>query len=111
MTRRANVIILLSLSVLLTSLISCYLWFQPWATKLERNYQEITVGMSLKEAQEILGAGASTIYCPSLHYGPNDDRPAVRGEKYHVWMDGGGEIWVGLEGETIVDKWIWLPSL
>jgi hypothetical protein len=68
---------------------------------VEYRYRQIKLGADLSEARSRLGAGQANENCPHTR-----DGPVVKGSRFCHWQMGNGqEIWVGLEGTRIVDKW------
>lgn len=75
----------------------------PW------NYGKIRSGMTVKEAEAILGASQEFdgSYVPSTR-----DGPVVRGQQFIHWEDKRGrEVWVATKDGEICDQWYWEPSL
>jgi hypothetical protein len=68
---------------------------------VEYRYSQINIGVDLMDARSRLGAGQADENCPRTR-----DGPVVMGSRFYHWQMGNGqEIWVGLEGTRIVDKW------
>jgi hypothetical protein len=73
----------------------------------EWRFQQIETGMEFPEARERLGDGQWNDYCPHSR-----DGPLVKGTAFYCWeSDDHYQIWVGLEGTRVVDKWMRRPSL
>jgi hypothetical protein len=80
------------------------------------SYLEIRIGMSLDEANGILGEGEKVP--PSALPGIVDFNgpiprviPAVKGQEFYKWSDGTNKIIVGIRDGSIVDKYYWAPDL
>jgi hypothetical protein len=76
-----------------------------------QKFQFLKIGMDLKEAEALLGPAVETAWCPGLGHGL-----MVQGKKYFHWEKRPGDtvapaIWVGVDGDKIVDKYLWWPSL
>jgi hypothetical protein len=80
----------------------------------ECNYKKVEIGMTVKEAEAILG--------PSQEIGMElvpgtQDGPVVRGERLFMWAKGvptpmsSRAVWVGVRNERICSKWYWESSL
>jgi hypothetical protein len=68
---------------------------------VEHRYKQINIGMDFPEARSRLGVGQENESCPHSR-----DGPVVKGSRFYHWQMGNGqEIWVGLEGTKIIDKW------
>ncbi len=68
---------------------------------VEYRFKQIKLGMDLSELKLKLGAGQENESCPETA-----DGPVIRGCRFHWWRTGNGqEIWVGLVGTKIIDKW------
>jgi hypothetical protein len=77
----------------------------------EYRFRNLKIGMDLREAEALLGPAIETDWCPGLGNGS-----MVHGEKYYHWQKSPGDtvgpaIWVGVNGNRIVDKYLWWPSL
>jgi len=76
----------------------------------ECNYKKIKIGMTVGEAEAILG--------PSQELGwewvpRSPDGPVISGERFFKWEDGktGRKVWVGVRSGRICNQWYWEPSL
>jgi hypothetical protein len=76
----------------------------------ECNYGKIRLGMTVSEAEAILGSGRELEgeYVPRTHTGP-----VISGDRFFKWEDGttARAVWVGIRSGRVCDKWYWEPSL
>lgn len=105
-------IIMLAIGMLiLLAPVSCFICCPNTMTYYEWQYRyRIRIGMTLSEAESVLGSATKEQAQPGLRY---DDgiRAAVQGDEFYVWERSGMEIWVGVRDGKICDKWFDFPSL
>src|SRR5581483_8816321 len=83
-----------------------WLWlFWPWAHTLFEFHCRLRAGMTLAEVEAVLGEGERELAPPGVGDG-GSIRPAVQGDTFYRWERGGNEIWLGLRGGRVVDKWL-----
>ncbi len=75
----------------------------------ECNFEKIRLGMTVSEAEAILGSGQELEgkYVPYT-----DTGPVINGDRFFKWEGGttARAVWVGIRNGRICDKWYWEPS-
>ena len=108
------------LVLLVLLVVAAVLWFNCTGTFSHVNFERIRPGMSLAEAERILGSPGVEIHESELPHivdwsvpveDPKRIRPVVAGEKYVRWELHDSKIIVSLRGGVVAEKWYWEPSL
>jgi hypothetical protein len=80
----------------------------------ECNYEKVKIGMTVKEAEAILGPSQEI---GMEHVPGTRDGPVVSGERLFMWAKevsspmSSRAVWVGVRNGRICNKWYWEPSL
>jgi hypothetical protein len=101
--------------IALLTLVAAFSWVSccpnTWSVFEWRYRYRVRVGMTLGEAEAVLGPATKQASPPTLQ----PDKPAVQGSEFYFWSEpgaviGGAVIWVGLRDGRICDKWFSFPS-
>jgi hypothetical protein len=105
-------VVLASCLLLVFMPLSCCVVSPRTATVFEWKYRyRVKAGMTLAELEAVLGPGQPEEAPPGTPDWKGGSVPLVRGDEFYVWEHGGLEIWVGLRGGKVCDKWFDAPSL
>jgi hypothetical protein len=109
---RKKKVVLATCLLLVFMPLSCCVVCPRTVTVFEWKYRyRVKAGMTLGKLEAILGPSQPEEAPPGTLDWKGGTVPFVRGDEFYVWERDGLEIWVGLRGGRVCDKWFWAPSL
>jgi hypothetical protein len=109
---RKKEVVLATCLLLVFMPLSCCVVCPRTATVYEWKYRyRVKAGMTLAELEAILGPGQPEEAPPGRPDWKGGTVPLLRGDEFYVWEHDWLEIWVGLRGGKVCDKWFDAPSL